>query len=117
MATLKICTQTRTRWLPDMRSVERLGSFDTPSEYRQLEATDPTTSRKARREKDEAIVRAAIDACGDDMAAGIQLAEFWDEEVGEVLRLQQRGSEDKIWVVPTRCCFLMSDAGKTIDRI
>ncbi len=117
MATLKICTQSRTRWLPDVRSVEKLSVFDTPDEYRAEYVGTCELAKKIRREKEKAIVDVAIETCGDDMAAGIQLAEFWDEETGDVLRVQQRGSEDKIWIVPYRSTFLMSDTGKTIDRI
>ncbi len=118
MATLKICTMSRTRWLPGIRSVESLAVFSTPEEHRKTSAiSDPSTARRMRLEKEKAIVDAAIGACGDDMAAGIQLAEFWEEEMGAVLRVQQSGFEDKIWIVPDRSCYLISDTGKTIDRI
>ncbi|KKN52128.1 hypothetical protein LCGC14_0616020, partial [marine sediment metagenome] len=36
--------------------------------------------------------------------------------VGNVLAIT-RGKEIEWWIVPERACFLMSDSGKTIDRI
>ena len=118
MSTLKICTMTKTQWLPEVRSVERLASFTTPVDYRYLPCGEKgPTYRKRAREKENAVLQAAIESTGNGMAAGIQMVEFWDEEVGVVLRVKQHGAEPKVWIVPDRSCFLMSDAGKTIDRI
>ena len=117
MATLKICTQSRTRWIPDVRSVERLATFETHEDYRNIQGADHKISLKQRRQKEETIFFAAIEVCPDDMAAGIQILEFFDEETGMVLRVTQHGSEDKIYLVPEGGTYLMSDQGKTIDRI
>ncbi len=118
MSTLKICSQKRAYWITDVRTVERLTFFDVPSEFRKLpEEGLSANPRTFRRKQEKAIVAAAIEACDDDMAVAIQIAEFWDEEVGQVIRVKQYGAEDKIWIVPANGTFLMSDAGKTIDRI
>lgn len=48
----------------------------------------------------------------------ISLAKFSGETIGKVLRVEVEGvRKPELWVVPVDSCYLMSDSGKTIDRV
>lgn len=99
MATLKICTNDRTQWLTDVRRVTELNSFSVP---------------KSNNVTGDDILRAAFEG---DHPNVINLVDFNGEPVGKVLGVSRGRDDDQVWVVPAGACFLMSDGGKTIDRI
>jgi hypothetical protein len=111
MATLKICTHDRTRWITDVQEVVIAESFSV------THFDDPLKDCRAS----HATVR------GNDIRLTV-VADFQkpipEESVpgdycGYVLHVTRSDKPDYIYqyVVPQRACFLMSDAGKTIDRI
>ena len=101
MATLKICTHDRTQWLTGVRRIIEQNAFSVPK-------GDDIT--------DDAILRAALG--GEDPSPHVvHLVDFSGESVGKVLRVSMGRDDTECWVVPANACFLMSDSGKTIDRI
>lgn len=108
MATLKICTHDRTRWITDVQEVTIEEAFSVTN------FDDPLANTTAP--------RATVDGNGirSTLVVDFQkpnLAEkVIGDECGHVLLLRRGGRRDLV-VVPQRSCFLLSDAGKTIDRI
>ena len=101
MATLKICTHDRTQWLLSVRRVMEQRAFSVPK------GDEPT---------DDEILRAAIG--GDDPSPHVvNLVDFSGESIGKVLQVTFGRDDVECWVVPGGSCYLMSDTGKTIDRI
>lgn len=96
MATLKICTLSHTTWITNVTKVNEVKSFSIPSDGGN---------------EDILALAGRIDA------NVICLAEFSGETIGKVLRVEIEGHKTETWVVPADSCYLMSDAGKTIDRV
>ncbi len=99
MATLKICTHDRTQWLTGVRRITERNSFSAP---------------KDDDGRGSAVLRAAFEG---DHPPVINLVDFHGESVGKVLSVLMGRDDEEIWVVPAGSCFLMSDSGRTIDRI
>ncbi len=101
MATLKICTHDRTQWITSVRRITEQRSFSVP---------------KGDHLTDDAILRAALGK-EDPTPHVVHLTDFSGESVGKVLQVLTERGDTECWVVPVNSCFLMSDTGKTIDRI
>lgn len=109
MATLKICTHDRTRWITDVTEVVIEESFivthfDDPL----LDCHAPNATKLGQLTRATTVV--------DFQKPKPEEKVFGDTD-GYVLLINRKGSDHRIFVVPQRSCFLMSDAGKTIDRI
>lgn len=110
MATLKICTHDRTQWLLGVRRVMEQRAFSVPKDDR------GDRGKEGERAKGDAILRAALG--GDDPSPHVvNLTDFSGESVGKVLQISFERDDTECWIVPANSCFLMSDTGKTIDRI
>ena len=111
MATLKICTHDRHRWITDVQEVVIAESFSV------THFDDPLQDCKAS--------HATIH--GNDIrfttVVDFQAPKPEEKVIGDicgnVLHVTRSDKPNTIYqyVVPQRSCFLMSDAGKTIDRI
>ncbi len=107
MATLKICTHDRTHWITEVRQVTEVRSFRVPEEG------------------DFDIHALAFDSMPPGRTPGpvVHVVGFHDELCGKLLFVErekgrERNEDDgEYWVVPGRSCFLLSDTGKTVDRI
>lgn len=101
MATLKICVLNRTHWITEVKGVQLLRSFSVPddAENRQIDglAFEP----------------------GFEAPKVYSIADFDGQgtgRIGNVLSVDKDGFSET-WLVPAGACFLMSESGKTIDRI
>lgn len=111
MATLKICTHDRTRWIIGICEIILVESFlvknfDDP--LQDCECQNATV-------KDMDIrITTVVDFQKPNKDNGVR-----GDEIGHVLWITRIGETNFIHrlVAPARCCFLMSDSGKTIDRI
>lgn len=104
MATIKICVLDCTHWITDVKGVRLLRSFGIPDEA-----------------SDTEVDALAFAFAGDHgpPPKSYSIANFDGQGVnrfGNVLSIDKAG-ESETWLVPAGACFLMSDAGKTIDRI
>lgn len=111
MATLKICTLTKTRWITDVREIIQEGAFSVEHFDDPLKDCD----------------------CPDALARGMgvrvtTVCEFQPPDpeqsirgdvVGNVLLIRRERESQGTFrlVAPDRSCFLMSENGQTIDRI
>ena len=101
MATLKICTHDRTQWLLGVRRIIEQNSFSIP---------------EGEKPKNETVLQAALSKGGPPPHV-VNLVDFSGELVGKVLQVTFGRDDVEYWIVPSNSCYLMSDAGKTIDRI
>lgn len=110
MATLKICTHDRTRWITDVKEVVieeafSVSNFDDPL----ADCKAPNRTRNGIEHVDTTVV---------DFQAPKPEEKVQGDTNGHVLRVySHRGGIASRFVVPQSACFLMSDSGKTIDRI
>lgn len=108
MATLKI-NSIETRWLTNVTELIRLGEFTVPK------------TGNGPGEEDRVFAAAnAVGLLGRGMP--VHCVVFEDLETadmqGVALLVKRDGrKEDKVWLIPCRSAFLMSDSGSTIDRI
>ena len=108
MATLKICSYERTFWVPEVREVIEERSFRIPEHVV---------------EGDELVNLAFPDPKESRLPRGFTMTSFTKSDLeGKVLYVKTErtpfvASEWETWVVPSDRCYLMSDSGKTIDRI
>ena len=102
MSTLKICTLSRTYWITEVTGVQLLRSFPIPDGAKTTEV--------------DAL------AFAGDFGPPPKVYSFTDfdgqgvDRVGNVLSIDKVGGSET-WLVPSGAAFLMSDSGKTIDRI
>jgi len=111
MATLKICTHDRTRWITDVQEVWIAESFAV------THFDDPLADCRgphATLRGDGIRATTVVDFQKPNHDEGVR-----GDEIGHVLCVTRSDKPDYtyLFVVPARSCFLMSDAGKTIDRI
>lgn len=112
MSTLKICTHDRTHWLTDIEKIILVRSF-TVEHF-----DDPIVDASGA--VSHAIVR------GNDvhstMVVDFQAPDpdhkVRGDDVGNALLVWRKGDTfPQMIVAPSRSCFLLSDTGKTVDRI
>ncbi len=110
MATLKICTHDRTRWITDVREVIIEESFSVTQWGDEAEILGCCNAPNATRDGDAVRSTIVVDFQKPNPAEKVI-----GDLCGNVLLLLRSGRRDRV-VVPQRACFLMSDSGKTIDR-
>ena len=111
MATLKICTHDRTKWIMDVQEVVLHEAFSV------VHFDDPLRdcgAPSATRHGIETYATTVVDfqkPNPDESMVG--------DTIGHVLWVRRSAEPNLIHrvVAPSRSCFIMSDAGKTIDRI
>lgn len=111
MATLKICTHDRTQWITDVYEVVLAQSFSVKHFDNPLVDCDcPDAVLRGQ----DLRVTTVVDFQAPDPDNGVR-----GDDVGNVLWVRRVGEHDYTHrvVAPARSCFLMSDGGKTIDRI
>lgn len=102
MATLKICLLSRVHWITDVQEVILLRAFNVPDDA-----------------KNDQIAGLAFGP-GFEAPPTYSMMDFDNQgtdRVGNVLSLEKKSGGSQVWVVPDGAAFLMSDSGKTIDRI
>ncbi len=102
MSTLKICTMSHTTWITEVKGVQLLRSFSIPDDAK-------TTEIDALAFAGDYGPPPRVYSVTDFAGQGI-------DRIGNVLSVDKAG-ESETWLVPSGACFLMSDSGKTIDRI
>ena len=113
MATLKICTHDRTRWITDVQEVVIEEAFSVTQWGDSKAILANCNAPNAAVRGNEIRKTTVVDfqkPNPEDKVPG--------DTCGHVLLIRShRGGGGYRIVVPQRACFLMSDAGKTIDRI
>lgn len=109
MATLKIVNLFGTSyWITDIREIGEIRRFELP-------------------EKSEDLMKLAF---GDNPEVGIHptipknltICDLTGHSEGKVLYVSRKDREEhdskiEVWIVPANSCYLLSDSGKTVDRI
>ena len=108
MATLKVCTSYMTHWIADVSEVIELGSFPwTPGE-------DPAAVWEKREEARGH--RGALPNVYTVVGFDLPDEKPYSVSSGKALRITTRHGTFT-WFIPSESAYLMSDTGKTIDRM
>ena len=100
MTTLKIQNLTRTIYIQDVTEIDVDHCFEF-----------------SRSKHGGEVIPQAFGDIGLTAPGSLNVMGFGDEPCGKVLYVRIWGvGPPQIWVVPEKCCFLLSDSGKTIDR-
>lgn len=111
MTTLKICTHDRTQWITNISEIVLVKSFNVEHFDDPLQDCDGL---------DDGIKEINIKITTVvDFQKPNEESQTKGDTIGNVLWINQGGEYSYIHrlVAPARSCFLMSDSGKTIDRI
>lgn len=108
MATLKVCTHDRTQWILGVQNVILAQSFSVKH------FDDPISDSRCWKIADDLHIP-CIDVV--DFQKPNPDAKVRGSDIGHVLILEGNWGHTKLIVVPAESCFLMSEEGKTIDRI
>ena len=114
MATLKICTHDRTRWITEVQEVVIEETFSVTQWGDSSAILGNCEAPHATRMGQDVRSTVVVDFQKPNPDNGAH-----GDTCGQVLLIRRQGEHDFAFrvVAPQRSCFLMSDAGKTIDRI
>ena len=108
MATLKIVNLFGTSyWITDIREIGEIRRFALP------EKSNPHSI-------DVDLMKLAF---GDDpVPSNLTICDLTSNSEGKVLYISRKDREEhdgkiEVWIVPADSCYLLSDSGKTVDRI
>lgn len=102
MATFKICVLDRTYWITEVKGVQLLRSFSIPDEASTVEV--------------DALAFAGDHGPPPKVYSVTNFDGQGIDRIGNIIFIDTVGGGET-WLVPSGACYLMSDSGKTIDRI